>query len=83
MTNLISIVENSLNDKYINSGNSLFNEKNDVFGDSDVTNHSGNSPVSKAIDNPQTNGGYNNLWWIILAIIAVIIAGAIIKKYMK
>lgn len=58
------------------------NATDEVAGDKgNVTNHSTNSPVSKAIDNTQSNGGNNNLWWIILAILAVIAAGAIIKKY--
>ena len=46
-----------------------------------VDNSTNNSSVSKVIDNPQTNSGDNNLWWIVLAILAVLAAGGIIIKY--
>ena len=46
-----------------------------------ITNQSSKAPVTKSIDNPQTNSGDNTLWWIILAILAIVAAGGIIKKY--
>ncbi|MBR0057838.1 MAG: hypothetical protein IJP99_00685 [Methanobrevibacter sp.] len=65
---------NSVNSNAVGT-NSLFNDNGNT------TNQPTNTSVSKDIENPQANGEDNNLWWIILAIIAIIAAGGIIKKY--
>ncbi|WP_407431671.1 hypothetical protein [Methanobrevibacter sp.] len=73
--------DNSDNSDIVNA-DSLNGDVNRVSLDNDnTTNQSASSSVSKAIDNPQTNSGDSNLWWIILAIIAIIAVGGIIKKY--
>ncbi len=73
--------DNSDNSDIVNT-DSLNGDVNRVSLDNDnTTNQSASSSVSKAIDNPQTNSGDSNLWWIILAIIAIIAVGGIIKKY--
>lgn len=65
---------NSVNSNAVGT-NSLFNDNGNT------TNQPTHTSVSKDIENPEANGEDNNLWWIILAIIAIIAAGGIIKKY--
>ena len=68
----------------VNTGNTNIKDNNDVNDEVSNTTSTDKNPannsVAKAIDN-QPNGSDNNLWWIILAVVAIIAAGAIIKKY--